>query len=159
MTSNVINLPTYGKAISLDDQGVYFILNESTSTVQSVFQLAYDDEWYLYQLEKTSVEDEARWAIMAEGEDFSLMSMPTAELTRYFSRPEYAEPRGAWQVIRNGKYGFGKFTPVDQNEPVSHAILLFSDNEMLEPVRIHKANEETLKNAEQVAMDKEVALT
>lgn len=159
MTSNVINLPTYGKAISLDDQGVYFVLNESTSAVQSIFQLAYDDEWYLYQLEKTSNEDEARWAIMAEGEDFSLMSMPTAELARYFSRPEYAEPRGAWQVIRNGKYGFGKFTPVDQNEPISHAMLLFSDNEMLEPVRIYKANEETLNRAEQESQQKEAVLT
>lgn len=159
MTSNVINLPTYGKAISLDDQGVYFVLNESTSTVQSIFQLAYDDEWYLYQLEKTSVEDEARWSVMAEGDDLTLMSMPTAELTKYFSRPEYAEPRGAWQVIRNGKYGFGKFTPVDQSQPISHAMLLFSDNEMLEPVRIHKADEETLNRAEQASQQKEAVLT
>lgn len=165
MTSNVINLSTYGKAISLDDQGVYFVLNASTGAVQSVFQLVYDDEWYLYQLEKAEKEDEASWAIMSEGADYPLISVPTTELRRHFSKPEYAEPRGAWQAIRNSKYGFGKFTPADANEDVSHAMILFSGDEMLMPVRIHKANEETLKRAEQAlgnaeqAANKEVALT
>jgi len=54
MTSNVINLPTYGKAITLNDQGVYLILNASTGAIQSVFQLAYDDDWYIFQLERTT---------------------------------------------------------------------------------------------------------
>lgn len=157
MTSNVINLPTYGKAISLDDQGIYFVLNAHTSALQSVFQLVYDDEWYLYQLEKIEKESETNWAIMAEDADCALISVPTAELRRYFSKPEYAEPRGAWQVIRNSKYGFGKFTPVDTNEAESHAMILFSGNEMLMPVRIHKADEETLKRVEQ-AGSKEVVL-
>lgn len=149
MTSNVINLPTYGKAISLDDQGIYFILNASTGAIQSVFQLVYDDEWYLYQLEHTNEDSEPNWAIMAEHEDYSLMSVPTTELAHHFSKPEYAEPRGAWQVIRNSKYGFGKFTPVASNEPIGHAMIMFSGNEMLAPVRIHKADDETLKRAEQ----------
>ena len=52
MAINVINLPIYGKAISLDDQGVYFTLNASTGSIHSIFQLVYDDEWYLYQLQK-----------------------------------------------------------------------------------------------------------
>ena len=149
MTSNVVNLPTYGKAISLDDQGIYFILNASTGAIQSIFQLVYDDQWYLYQLEHTAEDSEPNWKIMAKGNDYSLMSVPTTELRRHFSKPEYAEPRGAWQVIRNSKYGFGKFTSIDSNEPVGYAMIMFSDDEMLMPVRIHKADDETLKRAEQ----------
>jgi hypothetical protein len=148
MTSNVINLPTYGKAITLDDQGIYFILNASTGAIQSIFQLVYEDEWYLYQLERTADDREPNWAIMAKDGDYPLMSVPTTELRRHFSKPEYAEPRGAWQVIRNAKYGFGKFTPVDKNEPVGHAMIMFAGNEMIMPVRIHKADDETLRRAE-----------
>ncbi len=163
MTSNVVNLPTYGKAISLDDEGIYFVLNASTGAVQSIFQLVYEDDWYLYQLEATGREDEASWSIMAEGNSYPLISVPTTELARHFSKPEYAEPRGAWQVIRNSKYGFGKFTPVNKDEPVGHAMILFQDNEMLMPVRIHKADEETLRRAEAAALladeaEKETAL-
>jgi len=66
MTSNVINLPTYGKAITLDDQGIYFILNASTSAIQSIFQLVYDDEWYLFQLAKTDDDNEPNWSVMGE---------------------------------------------------------------------------------------------
>jgi hypothetical protein len=157
MTSNVVNLPTYGKAISLDDQGIYFTLNASTGAVQSIFQLVYDDDWYLYQLEASDREGEATWSIMAKKHDYALMSVPTTELTRHFSKPEFAEPRGAWQIIRNSTYGFGKFTPVDSNEPVGHAMIMFSGAEMLMPVRIHKADEETLKRAE-AAVEKEAAL-
>jgi hypothetical protein len=51
-------------------------------------------------------------------------------------------------VIRNAKYGFGKFTPVDKNEPVGHAMIMFAGNEMIMPVRIHKADDETLRRAE-----------
>lgn len=157
MTSNVINLPTYGKAISLDDEGIYFILNASTGRMQSIFQLVYDDEWYLYQLASDEDDKEPNWSIMAEGTDYSLTSVPTTELRRYFSKPEFAEPRGAWQVIRNAKYGFGKFTPVDANEPIGHAMMMFSGDEMLMPVRIHKADDETLKRAAQ-AKEAAVAL-
>ncbi len=148
MTSNVINLPTYGKAITLDDEGLYFILNASTGGIQSIFQLVYDDEWYLFQLAQTDNDNEPNWSVMGEEKDYALMSVPTTELRRQFSKPEFAEPRGAWQVIRNGKYGFGKFTPVDSNEPVGHAMIMYSGDEMLMPVRIHKADDETLKRAE-----------
>lgn len=148
MTSNVVNLPTYGKAITLDDEGIYFTLNANTGTVHSIFQLVYDDDWYLYQLEKTS-EVEGTWRIMAEKSNYALMSMPTTDLRHYFSKPEYAEPRGAWQVIRNSKFGFGKFTSANHNEPVAHAMIVFIGNEMQTPVRIYKADNETLKRAEQ----------
>ncbi len=150
MTSNVVNLPTYGKAITLDDEGIYFTLNANTGTVHSIFQLVYDEDWYLYQLEKTS-EVEGTWRIMAEKLNYALMSMPTADLRHHFSKPEYAEPRGAWQVIRNTKFGFGKFTPANQNEPVAHAMIVFIGNEMQTPVRIYKADNETLKRAEQAS--------
>lgn len=155
MTSNVINLPTYGKAITLDDQGIYFILNVNTGAVQSIFQLAYDDDWYLFQLERAAEGREPSWSIMADGGDVPLMSVPTTELRRHFSTPEFAEPRGAWQVIRNAKYGFGKFTPIETNEPVGHAMIMFAGDEMLMPVRIHKADDETLKRAETTAQKEE----
>ena len=74
MTSNVVNLPTYGKAISLDDQGVYFTLNPSTGAVHSIIQLVYDDEWYLFQLQKTGQEDEAGWIMMTEEIDGALVN-------------------------------------------------------------------------------------
>lgn len=153
MTSNVVNLPTYGKAISLDDQGVYFTLNPKTGSVHSIIQLVYDDEWYLFQLQKTGHEDEAGWVMMTEEVDGALVSIPTVALRQYFSKPEYAEPRGAWQVIRNSKFGFGKFTPADEEQVVCHAIMAFSGDEMHTPVRLHKADRETLRRAEQAAAE------
>ena len=101
MTQNIVNLPKHGKAITLDDQGVYFTLNQSTGSVHSIIQLVYDDEWHLFQLQKTENADEAGWVMMTEEIDGALVSMPTAELRRNFTKPEYEEPRGAWQVIRN----------------------------------------------------------
>jgi hypothetical protein len=153
MTSNVINLPTYGKAIGLDDQGVYFTLNPSTGSVHSILQLVYDDEWYLFQLQKTGQEDEAGWIMMTEEVDSALVSVSTTELRRHFSKLEYEEPRGAWQIIRNAKFGFGKFTPANQEEIVCHAIMVFSGDEMHAPVRLYKADEETLKRAEQASVE------
>ncbi len=157
MTSNVINLPTYGKAITLDDQGIYFILNASTSAIQSIFQLVYDDEWYLFQLAKTDDDNEPNWSVMGEENDYTLMSVPTTELRRHFAKPEYAEPRGAWQVIRNSQYGFGKFTPVDSDAPDGYAMIMFSGDEMRTPIRIHKADDETLKRAEQAQKEAVIA--
>lgn len=85
---------------------------------------------------------------MAEKTDYSLQSMTTEEICYHFSKPEFAEPRGAWQVIRNSKFGFGKFTPLNAKDPVRHAIIVFEGNEMLMPVLIHKAEEETLQMTE-----------
>jgi len=88
---------------------------------------------------------------MAEGDDASLVSVPTNELRHHFSKPEFIEPIGAWQVIRNAKYGFGKFTSVDTNDPIGYAIIMFDNDEMQMPVRIHKADDETLKRAEEAS--------
>ena len=144
MTQNIVNLPKHGKAITLDDQGVYFTLNQSTGSVHSIIQLVYDDEWHLFQLQKTENVDEAGWVMMTEEIDGALVSMPTAELRRNFTKPEYEEPRGAWQVIRNTKFGFGKFTPADSEALVCHAIMMFSGDEMHNPTRLYKADEESL---------------
>lgn len=153
MTNNVVNLPTYGKAISLDDQGVYFTLNPSTGSVHSIIQLVYDDEWYLFQLQRTAHENEAGWIMMTEEVNGALVSVPTTELRRHFAKPEFEEPRGAWQIIRNSRFGFGKFTPASEENGVCHALMAFSGDEMHHPVRLYKADEETLKRAEQVAAE------
>jgi hypothetical protein len=141
MPSNVFVFPTFGKAITLDDQGVYYTMNTSTGSILSVVQLVYKDDWYLYQLQNGAKEGELCWTIMAENTDYSLNSMTTEEIRRNFAKPEYAEPVGAWQVIKNSKFGFGKFTPLSHEDPISYAMILFSDNDMRAPLLIHKADE------------------
>jgi hypothetical protein len=148
VSSNVLSFPTYGKAITLGDQGTYYTMNMSTGAIHSIFRLEYDDDWHLYQLQNTSREDEICWRIMAEKTDYSLQSMTTEEIGYHFSKPEFTEPRGAWQVIRNSKFGFAKFTPLNAKDPIRHAIIAFEGNEMLMPVLIHKAEEETLQMTE-----------
>lgn len=156
MASNVLSFPTFGKAITLDDQGIYYTMNTSTGSIHSIVQLIYEDDWYLCQLQKTSVEDEYCWVPMTENADYTLNSMTSEQIRHHFSKPEYAEPKGAWQVIRNSKYGFGKFTPLKANAPIRYAMILFSGNEMLMPVLIHKADEEVLQKMEEVAQLAEV---
>lgn len=148
MPSNILSFPTYGMAITLDDQGTYYTLNTSTGEIHSVFRLEYDDDWYLYQLQNTSREDEICWRIMAEKTGYALQSMTSENIGYHFAKPEFAEPKGAWQVIRNSKFGFGKFTPLNANDPIRHAIIAFEGNEMLMPVLIHKAEEETMQMTE-----------
>jgi hypothetical protein len=80
--------------------------------------------------------------------------MPTEEIRHHFSKPEYAEPRGAWQVIKNSKFGFGKFTPLQANEPIRYAMLVFASNEMLSPILIHKAEEDVSHDSESPASSK-----
>ena len=156
MASNVLSFPTFGKAITLDDQGIYYTMNTSTGSIHSIFQLIYEDDWYLCQLQKTSIEDEYGWALMTENADYSLSSMTSEQIRHHFSKPEYAEPKGAWQVIRNAKYGFGKFTPLKANDALRYALILFSGNEMLMPVLIHKADEEVMQKVEEVVRHAEV---
>jgi hypothetical protein len=158
MASNIFSFPTYGKAITLDDQGMYYTMNTSTGTIHSIFRLEYEDDWYLYQLQNTNREDEICWRIMAEDADYSLQSMITEEIGYHFSKPEFAEPRGAWQVIRNSKFGFGKFTPLNAKDPIRHAIIVFEGNEMVMPLLIHKAEEEVLQMAEGKVLRQVVAL-
>lgn len=54
-------------------------------------------------------------------------------------------------MIRNTKFGFGKFTPADSEALVCHAIMMFAGDEMLNPSRLYKADEENLRRAEQAA--------
>ena len=156
MASNVLSFPTFGKAITLDDQGIYYTMNTSTGSIHSIFQLIYEDDWYLCQLQKTSIEHEYGWALMTENADYSLSSMTSEQIRHHFSKPEYAEPKGAWQVIRHAKYGFGKFTPLKANDALRYALILFSGNEMLMPVLIHKADEEVMQKVEEVVRHAEV---
>jgi len=139
---NVFTIPSYGKAIRLDDQGVYYTLHHQTGQLHSVFQLAYGDDWYLYQMQKSADDNEVTWNVMVGGTEHGLQSMTSEEINHHFSRPEFAEPRGAWQVIRNANYGFAKFTPNNSNAPLKYALLVFKDGQMQMPVLVHKLEEQ-----------------
>lgn len=142
VSSNVISFPTIGKAITLEDQGFYYAINRRTGTIHSVFQLVYQDDWYLYQLESNGDEDDMSWSLLSGTTDYALNSMTTEKIRIHFSKPEYNEPRGAWQVIHNSKFGIGKFTPIAAGESVRYAVLVFDEGEMLSPILIHKADTE-----------------
>jgi hypothetical protein len=145
--SNVFNLPIYGKPIELQDQGVYYAKNKKTGAVNNVFHLVYEEnEWYLYQLKNTSKNGEMGWVILADNGDYPLKSLATEEIRRHFDKPEYAEPKGAWQLMRNSRYGFGKFTPVHAEDDIKYAMILFSGSEMLVPLLINKAEDEILQS-------------
>ena len=150
--NNVFNLPIYGKPIELSDAGIYYANNKKTGAINNVFHLVYEDdpnqdsEWYLYQLKNTSKNGEMGWVILADNGDYPLKSLPTEEIKHHFDKPEYAEPRGAWQLMRNSRYGFGKFTPIHNDETIKYAMVLFSGSEMLVPLLIQKAEDEVLKS-------------
>ncbi len=145
--SNVFNIPVYGKPITLDDQGVYYAKNRKTGGINNVFNLVYeDDEWYLYQLKNTGKDGEMGWVILADNGDYPLKSISTENIKYYFDKPEYQEPKGAWQVIRNSRYGFGKFTPIHIEDEIRYAMILFSGTEMLVPLLILKAEDEGLQS-------------
>ncbi len=153
--SNVFNLPIYGKPITLDDQGVYYANNKKTGAINNVFQLAYETDvneegdWYLYQLKNTSKQGEMGWVILADNGDYPLKSLSTEDIKQYFDKPEYAEPKGAWQLMRNSRYGFGKFTPLHADDEIKYAMILFSAEDptkMLVPLLIQKAEDEVLKS-------------
>jgi hypothetical protein len=148
--SNVFNLPIYGKPIELEDQGVYFAKNKKTGAINNVFQLVYeDDDWYLYQLKNTSKDGEMGWVILADNGDYPLKSLSTEDIKHHFDKPEYADPRGAWQLMRNSRYGFGKFTPVHAEDEIKYAMILFSADDpskMLVPLLIQKSDDEVLQS-------------
>jgi hypothetical protein len=147
VTSNVYNIPVYGKPIELDDQGIYYAMNRKTGAINNVFHLAYeDDDWYLYQLKNTGKDGEMGWVILADNGDYPLKNIDTEEIKRCFDKPEYAEPKGAWHVMRNSRYGFGKFTPIHAEDNSRYAMILFSGAEMLVPLLILKAEDEGLQS-------------
>lgn len=147
-TSNVIDFPTIGQAINADDQGVYFAMNAKTGLVHSIFRLDFEKDWYLHQLQPT-VDNAFGWHLMAAHTKDTLVSLTQQDLQYYFDRPEFAEPKGAWQVLKNSRYGFGKFTALAQEPTIRFALIPFLGNEMGAPVLITKADEETLLQAQQ----------
>ena len=147
MPNNVYNIPVYGKPIELDDQGVYYAINRKTNDINNVFQLVYEEsEWYLYQLKNTGKNDEMGWVILADNGDYPLECLSSEDIKHHFDKPEYAEPKGAWQLMRNSKYGFGKFTPIHADEKIRYAMILFSGAKMLVPYLILKAEDESLQS-------------
>ena len=145
---NVFNIPVYGKPITLDDQGIYYAKNRKTGGINNVFSLVYedDDEWYLYQLKNMGKDGEMGWVILADNGDYPLKSISTENIKHYFDKPEYQEPKGAWQLMRNSRYGFGKFTSIHLEQEIRYAMILFSGTEMLVPLLILKAEDEGLQS-------------
>ena len=147
---NVFNLPIYGKPIELSDAGIYYAINRKTGSINNVFHLLYeDDDWYLYQLKNTGKNGEMGWVILADNGDYPLKSLTSEEIKHHFDKPEYAEPKGGWQLMRNSRYGFGKFTPIQADEAIKYAMILFSGAEMLMPLLIIKAEDEVLQSLSQ----------
>jgi len=156
MTShNPYSLPVMAKAIEVADQGIYYAVNRKTGEINNLFHLNYEmdmpntadqsaslttGQWYLYQLKNTNKAGDVGWVILADQGDYALNVVKTDMVNHYFAKPEYAEPKGAWQVIRNSRYGFGKFTPQNPDEAVRYAMILFSGHEMLVPLLILKAD-------------------
>ena len=148
---NVFNLPIYGKPIELSDAGIYYAINRKTGSINNVFHLLYEeDDWYLYQLKNTGKNGEMGWVILADNGDYPLKSLTSEEIKHHFDKPEYAEPKGGWQMLRNSRYGFGKFTPVQADEAIKYAMILFSGSEMLMPLLIKKAENEILQSLSQL---------
>ena len=147
MPNNVFNTPIVSKPITLDDQGVYYAINRKTGGINNVFNLVFEDEdWYLYQLKNIDKEGEMGWVILADQGDYALKAVAQEEVERYFSKPEYLEPKGAWQLMRNSRYGFGKFTPESVEMGIHYSMILFSGDEMLVPLLIEKTQDEALKS-------------
>ena len=148
---NVFNLPIYGKPIELSDAGIYYAINRKTGSINNVFHLLYEeDDWYLYQLKNTGKNGEMGWVILADNGDYPLKSLTSEEIKHHFDKPEYSEPKGGWQLMRNSRYGFGKFTPIQADEAIKYAMILFSGAEMLMPLLIIKAEDEVLQSLSQL---------
>ena len=132
-----------GAPITLDECGFYVAHNRADGTINSLFNLRYEnDNWWLSQLKHvaaTADEPEALfWASLGDGVNDSLQSMPTAEMQQWLFRPELQDLPGGWQVLRNARFGFGKFTPTVPNLRTSYAFLRFRDGQMLGPILIEK---------------------
>jgi len=148
MLENVLKFPTIGKAITLEDQGVYFSMNPHTGLVHSIFRLDFEQAWYLHQLQQTDLADEFGWVLMADHANDTLKKMSTYEVRYFFSKPEFAEPKGAWQVLRNHHFGFGKFTAATPQQETRFALMTFKENTMGNPILIVKADEANLQQTQ-----------
>jgi len=147
MPNNVFNI----KAIELNNQGVYYAVNRKTGGINNVFQLVCEDEqWYLYQLKNIDKDGGMAWVILADQDDYALKHVDEEEVERHFSKPEYLEPKGTWQIMRNARYGFGKFTPESLETGVHYGLIIFSEDEMLVPILLEKAEDELLKSLAEI---------
>lgn len=147
MPNNLFVLPRLGQSIQQDDLGIYYILNQHTGRVRSLIQLVQENlHWYLLQLQPIADGLDYRWSIMSNEDNCDLKPVTDKQIAHYFSRPEYAEPVGAWQLMRNKHFGFAKFTPIAAPEEVSYAILTFDGEDMRAPIRLHKAPSEWLES-------------
>lgn len=146
MANNLFVLPRLGQTIRQEDSGIYYILNQQTGRVRSLIQLVRENlHWYILQLQPIADGLDYRWSVLSRENDCALQAATDKQIAHYFSRPEYAEPAGAWQVMRNADFGFGKFTPIEAPDEVSYAILTFDGEDMQRPVRLHKAPPEWLE--------------
>jgi hypothetical protein len=137
------NQAPLGAPITLEECGFYIAHNRTDGSVNSVFNLRYElDNWWLSQLKHVAATINAPealfWNALGDGLDDALQSMPTAELQQWFNRPELQELPGGWQVLRNERFGFGKFTPSNKNLSTGYAFLRFRDGQMLGPILIEK---------------------
>lgn len=146
MSNNLFVLPRLGQTIRQEDSGIYYILNQKTGRVRSLIQLVRENlHWYILQLQPIADGLDYRWSVLSREQDCVLKPVTDKQIAHYFSRAEYAEPAGAWQVMRNADFGFGKFTPIEAPNEVSYAILTFEGEEMQTPIRLHKAPEAWLQ--------------
>ncbi len=144
------NQAPLGAPITLDECGFYIAHNRADGTINSLFNLRYEnDNWLLTQLKHTAVTttepESIFWKSLGNNTgnvvDDSLQSMPTAELQQWLFRPELQELSGGWQVLRNAHFGFGKFTPTAPNLSTCYAFLRFRDGQMLGPILIEKTTD------------------
>ncbi|MFW5431551.1 MAG: hypothetical protein ACKE5M_05940 [Methylophilaceae bacterium] len=139
------------KPIELNDQGIYYAVNRKTGGINNVFQLIYEDaEWYLYQLKNTDKEGGMGWVILADQGDYVLENVDVETVECYFAKPEYLEPKGVWQIMRNARYGFGKFTPESLEMNIHYGMILFSGDEMLVPILLEKAEDALLQSLAEI---------
>lgn len=140
------NQAPLGAPITLDECGFYLAYNRADGSINSVFNLRYEnDNWLLSQLkhvaETESAPEAIFWQTLGDNIDNTLQSMPTTELQNWLYRPELQELPGGWQVLRNTHFGFGKFTPMDANLHTSYAFLRFREGQMLGPILIEKTTD------------------
>lgn len=139
------------KPIESNDQGIYYAVNSKTGGINNVFQLVLEDEeWLLYQLKNVDKEGNVAWVILTDEVGAVLKPIDQEEVERHFSKPAYLEPKGNWQVMRNARYGFGKFTPESLEMNVQFAFILFSGDEMLVPLLIARAEDELAKSLAEI---------
>lgn len=133
--------------IDLNDQGIYYAINRKTGGINNVFQLVNEeDDWYLYQLKNVDGQGELAWVILAEPHDYPINPVPAELIDYYFAKPEYLEPKGRWVMLKNSKYGFGKFIPESREMGIHYGLMRFSAETMLVPILIEKAKDEVLNS-------------